>query len=275
MVCQRVAAAAMVRSYRQAAGRHAVLPGRRLCRARADRVFLYGAYGDSKLTCSASVDGETALVRQGWSARALDARSATPCSTVSTSLTTATRRQRCAPATDRRLDDDLWGLGVVQEIDAAAMSVWLSYRHIEGDTTIALARLELRRLPVREGRRAHQLLSLRHSLARSEAARVNRAAFFFSGHRAAFAPTLCEPSRLRQLAASATSVTRPREPTLPGRMTRARRSSALRLWRCGAQQAAVRAEQASPDADDGRGHSGAVVARPASAISCVAERRRH
>jgi hypothetical protein len=30
---------------------------------------------------------------------------------------------------------DLYGLGVVQEIDAAAMSLWLSYRHIEGDQT--------------------------------------------------------------------------------------------------------------------------------------------
>ena len=28
-------------------------------------------------------------------------------------------------------DLDLWGLGVVQEIDAAAMSIWLSYRNIE------------------------------------------------------------------------------------------------------------------------------------------------
>ena len=34
---------------------------------------------------------------------------------------------------DRRVDFELWGLGVVQEIDAAAMSVWLSYRNIEGD----------------------------------------------------------------------------------------------------------------------------------------------
>jgi hypothetical protein len=30
---------------------------------------------------------------------------------------------------------DLWGIGVVQEIDAAAMSVWLKYRHIDGDVT--------------------------------------------------------------------------------------------------------------------------------------------
>ena len=28
-----------------------------------------------------------------------------------------------------------WGLGAVQEIDAAAMSVWLSYRHMDADAT--------------------------------------------------------------------------------------------------------------------------------------------
>ena len=28
-------------------------------------------------------------------------------------------------------DFDLWGLGLVQEIDAAAMSMWLSYRNVE------------------------------------------------------------------------------------------------------------------------------------------------
>ena len=31
------------------------------------------------------------------------------------------------------LTPQLWGLGVVQEIDAAAMSLWLSYRHIDAD----------------------------------------------------------------------------------------------------------------------------------------------
>jgi hypothetical protein len=30
-------------------------------------------------------------------------------------------------------DFTLWGLGVVQEIDAAAMSLWVSYRHIDYD----------------------------------------------------------------------------------------------------------------------------------------------
>ncbi|MCK5090155.1 MAG: hypothetical protein KAQ88_09255, partial [Hyphomicrobiaceae bacterium] len=27
----------------------------------------------------------------------------------------------------------MWGVGVVQEIDAAAMSIWLTYRHLEAD----------------------------------------------------------------------------------------------------------------------------------------------
>ncbi len=31
----------------------------------------------------------------------------------------------------------VWGLGVVQEIDAAAMSLWLSYRHLSfGDNIV-------------------------------------------------------------------------------------------------------------------------------------------
>jgi hypothetical protein len=32
-------------------------------------------------------------------------------------------------------EGDLWGLGVVQEIDAAAMSLWVSYRHLSGEET--------------------------------------------------------------------------------------------------------------------------------------------
>ena len=32
----------------------------------------------------------------------------------------------------------MWGLGVVQEIDAAAMSIWVSYRHLDGDFTDGL-----------------------------------------------------------------------------------------------------------------------------------------
>ena len=36
-------------------------------------------------------------------------------------------------------DFRLWGLGVVQEIDAAAMSLWISYRNIEADDHSAAA----------------------------------------------------------------------------------------------------------------------------------------
>jgi len=34
---------------------------------------------------------------------------------------------------------EVWGLGVVQEIDAAAMSVWIKYRHLSADTTALVA----------------------------------------------------------------------------------------------------------------------------------------
>ncbi len=40
---------------------------------------------------------------------------------------------RCLVNTGINASTQLWGLGVVQEIDAAAMSLWLSYRHIEAD----------------------------------------------------------------------------------------------------------------------------------------------
>jgi hypothetical protein len=31
----------------------------------------------------------------------------------------------------------VWGLGIVQEIDAAAMSIWISYRHLQADDNLA------------------------------------------------------------------------------------------------------------------------------------------
>jgi hypothetical protein len=34
-------------------------------------------------------------------------------------------------------DTDMWGLGIVQEIDAAAMSLWLTYRHHSADVDLA------------------------------------------------------------------------------------------------------------------------------------------
>ncbi len=42
--------------------------------------------------------------------------------------------QNCNQADECRTDNTrLWGVGVVQEIDAAAMSMWLSYRHFSTD----------------------------------------------------------------------------------------------------------------------------------------------
>ena len=66
-------------------------------------------------------------------------------------------------------DVQLWGLGVVQEIDAAAMSIWLSYRHIEAtiNSGAECHRLSYDDVPVREGWRAHQLLIARSSISLS------------------------------------------------------------------------------------------------------------
>ena len=35
----------------------------------------------------------------------------------------------------RSTSSNVWGLGVVQEVDAAAMSVWIKYRNASADTT--------------------------------------------------------------------------------------------------------------------------------------------
>jgi hypothetical protein len=48
------------------------------------------------------------------------------------------------PDGDANTDDDfvsvsevnLWGVGVVQEIDAAAMSMWLTYRNLSGSDSV-------------------------------------------------------------------------------------------------------------------------------------------
>jgi predicted porin len=37
---------------------------------------------------------------------------------------------------------ELWGLGVVQEVDAAAMSVWIKYRNISGDVSAGVTPIE-------------------------------------------------------------------------------------------------------------------------------------
>ncbi|MCC7252167.1 porin [Hyphomicrobium sp.] len=86
-------------------------------------LFLYGAYGEID-SDSALVDNEYWYVKGGL-------------------------RQRWTPLghtvlygeygdydnTANASEVELYGIGIVQEIDNAAMSLWLSYRHLEGDET--------------------------------------------------------------------------------------------------------------------------------------------
>ncbi len=68
-------------------------------------------------------------------------RWATPFSTVSTRQ--RGRRHCLRQDLTGSSDFDLWGLGVVQEIDAAAMSVWVSYRNIDSADDAAQSTGEL------------------------------------------------------------------------------------------------------------------------------------
>jgi len=46
-------------------------------------------------------------------------------------------------ATTASSDHRMWGLGIVQEVDAAAMSLWLTYRNLDADVTLDGAKTEL------------------------------------------------------------------------------------------------------------------------------------
>ena len=63
-------------------------------------------------------------------------------------------RRPSPPGSSRRVGCTVWGLGIVQHVDAAAMEVFLSYRNFSAD----VVRLEHRGLQRRDGRRAHQVL---------------------------------------------------------------------------------------------------------------------
>ncbi|MDH4982992.1 porin [Hyphomicrobium sp. D-2] len=97
-------------------------------------LFVYGAYGNAQFDLAAG-ESETYYVKAGlrerWSALGhtvlygeYENNQADGNAFVSANLNGGN-------AAVRSSDFDLWGLGVVQEIDAAAMSVWVSYRHIE------------------------------------------------------------------------------------------------------------------------------------------------
>ena len=91
----------------------------------ADRHLRSTAPTATTTTMTALVRRAETLVRQGRSARALEP--ARPHG----ALRRVHGRRESTAHRHRRLE--LWGVGVVQEIDAAAMSVWLSYRNIEAD----------------------------------------------------------------------------------------------------------------------------------------------
>lgn len=81
-------------------------------------VFAYGAYSDLDNDLL-NIGGET------WYAKAGLRERWTPLGH------TVLYGEYLTGDTERDTDFDLWGLGAVQEIDAAAMSLWLSYRNIE------------------------------------------------------------------------------------------------------------------------------------------------
>ncbi|MFA5897945.1 MAG: porin [Hyphomicrobium sp.] len=107
-------------------------------------LFVYGAYGNAKFDSTAG-DSDTYYVKAGLRERwtplghtvlygEYENNQAGGAAFVQQPLNGAGVKQAATSS-----DFDLWGLGVVQEIDAAAMSLWLSYRHIEysDDSTVA------------------------------------------------------------------------------------------------------------------------------------------
>lgn len=88
-------------------------------------LFLYGAYGDYENDLVDAMQGETwyakAGLRQRW----------TPLGH------TVLYGEYMEGDNDANNGDvELWGLGVVQEVDAAAMSFWLTYRNIQADADL-------------------------------------------------------------------------------------------------------------------------------------------
>ena len=101
-------------------------------------LFLYGAYGNNELEGGAfgpiEFESDTYYIKAGLR-RNLNPLGATVFYgeylnvDESTNLTLLGQALLGLPAGEL----DVWGLGVVQEIDAAAMSLWVSYRHLSYD----------------------------------------------------------------------------------------------------------------------------------------------
>ncbi|WP_295558838.1 porin [uncultured Hyphomicrobium sp.] len=85
-------------------------------------LFVYGAYGDFEEDLAGGVESNFYYVKGGLRQRW------TPLG-----HTVLYGEYENMDGESAGTNLDLWGAGVVQEIDNAAMSLWLTYRHIEGD----------------------------------------------------------------------------------------------------------------------------------------------
>ncbi|MBI1650341.1 porin [Hyphomicrobium sulfonivorans] len=101
-------------------------------------VFVYGAYGNAQYDLAAG-ESETYYVKAGlrerWSALGHTVLYGEYENNKADGLAFV---QQPIGGAATSSDFDLWGLGVVQEIDAAAMSVWVSYRHVEYNDNSAI-----------------------------------------------------------------------------------------------------------------------------------------
>ena len=95
-------------------------------------VFVYGAYGHNEydlLTGDSDTYYVKAGLRERWSALGHTVL-------YGEYENNQSDQQLALFGTDSEFQ--LWGVGVVQEIDAAAMSIWVSYRHLDQDTNAAI-----------------------------------------------------------------------------------------------------------------------------------------
>ena len=107
-------------------------------------LFLYGAYGQDDTDAVGVVTGDMyylkAGIRQRWSSlghTVLFGEYGNRNDTFVDSAALRTSGLGGAGAAVVGSDMNQWGLGIVQEVDAAAMSLWLVYRNFEADITQA------------------------------------------------------------------------------------------------------------------------------------------
>lgn len=100
----------------------------------ATGLFIYGAYGDYErdgILGGADVEQETWYIKGGIRQRW------TPLGHTVLYGEYLNNEREFSGVADSDAELDQYGIGVVQEIDSAAMSLWLAYRHYEGDAGAA------------------------------------------------------------------------------------------------------------------------------------------